>query len=166
MKKANKNYKLFFVIIIMVIVIFLIFKYARKNNSDNKSQNSAKNNATENGENYENNTSEYVKEIENGIMLNKSSKMGEDKKLGNLKISNTQLTTKNGMTTLLADVTNEGTSSTELKVITLKLLDESGNTLISLTGVIEALEPGKKTQLNISMTSDYIEAYDFAVFEK
>lgn len=92
--------------------------------------------------------------------------MTEDKKIGNLTISNIQLTTKSGMTTLLADVVNEGTTKTELKMIGVNLLNEKGETLTSVTGVIDALEPGASSQLNIAMTSNYINAYDLEIFEK
>ena len=38
--------------------------------------------------------------------------------------------------------------------------------LAKLTGVINSLEPGESTQLNIATTSNYITAYDFKIEEK
>ena len=48
----------------------------------------------------------YVQEMNDGISINKSTKLNEAKLVNGLLISNIQLTEKDGMTTLLADVTN------------------------------------------------------------
>ena len=157
MKELKKSKLLIISIIAIVLIIITILVGIKINNSKSKITQE---------DNQEEEKVDYVKEVEDGIKLNRSSKLNEDKKIGNLKISNPQLTSKGGMTTLLANVINEGSSKTNIKVVGVNLLDESGETLISLTGVIEALEPGGETQLNISMTSDYIEAYDFSIFEK
>ena len=43
------------------------------------------------------------------------------------------------------------------------LLDYEGNELTTVPGIIKELEVGETTQLNISLTSDYVNAYDFRV---
>ena len=78
-------------------------------------------------------------------------------------ITNIQLTTKDGMTTLLADVTNNSGASTEVRPVQITLLKQDGSELVTVTGIIDKLEVGGTTQLNIAMTSNYIEAYDFQV---
>ena len=67
------------------------------------------------------------------------------------------------MTTLLADVTNNTGSKTEVQTVDITLLDNNGQELTTVTGIISELEAGATTQLNIAMTSDYINAYDFKV---
>ena len=70
------------------------------------------------------------------------------------------------MTNLLADVTNKSNSKTGIKTLRITLLDIDGNELTTVTGIVNELEVNASTQLNISMTSDYINAYDFRVVEK
>ena len=67
------------------------------------------------------------------------------------------------MTTLLADVINNTGSKTEVQTVDITLLDNDGQELTTVTGIISELEAGATTQLNIAMTSDYINAYDFKV---
>lgn len=105
----------------------------------------------------------YVEEIEDGIKINKSSKLNEAKEIDGLTIANIQLTTKDGMTTLLADVTNNSGASTTVKPVQITLLKQDGSELVTVTGIIDKLDVGGTTQLNIAMTSNYIEAYDFKV---
>ncbi len=114
--------------------------------------------------NGEGNTSNsYVEEIEDGVKINKSTKLNEAKEIDGLTIANIQLTTESGMTTLLADVTNHSSAKTEVKSIEITLLNEDGAELTKVTGIINALDVGESTQLNIAMTSDYVNAYDFKV---
>ena len=108
----------------------------------------------------------YVEEIEDGIKINKSTKLNEAKEIDGLQISNIQLTTEGGMTTLLADVTNNSGAKTPVKQIEITLVREDGSEIAKITGIINELEVGATTQLNISTTSDYIEAYDFLVSVK
>ena len=67
------------------------------------------------------------------------------------------------MTTLLADVTNNTGAVTNVQTVDITLIDYNGNELTTVTGIIDALEVGATTQLNIAMTSDYINAYDFRI---
>ena len=108
----------------------------------------------------------YVQEMDDGISINKSIKLNEAKLVNGLLISNIQLTEKDGMTTLLADVTNKTEQKTELKKLKIVLLDESGNEIATMTAFINAINAGETTQLNASTTSNYIMAYDFKVAEE
>ena len=153
----SKNNKLtitgvIIVCIIIIAIIILIFKNINSNKNENVAENT--------------NYPSYVTEIEDGVKLNQSSKMTDERVFGNYTISNMQLTTKSGMTTLLADVKNNSSSKTGLKVVEIQLLNENGEGLITLTGIIEELEPGASSQLNTSVTSDYIQAFDYTIKEK
>lgn len=105
----------------------------------------------------------YVEEIEDGIKINKSTKLNEAKQVEGFLISNIQLTTKDGMTTFLADVTNQTEQASDIKTVEIILLTQNNEELAKLTGIINALDKGETTQLNIALTSDYVEAYDFKV---
>ena len=50
--------------------------------------------------------------------------------------------------------------------ILITALDENGNKLLSLTGVIDTVKPGETVQLNASVTADIANAYDFTVEKK
>ena len=141
-------------IIILLIILIIALISINKNN-----KNPEKN--ISNGE--ENKVESYVEEIETGLKINKSTKLNEAKEVQGLKITNIQLSTKDGMTTLLADVINNSGTKTALKTVEITLIDKEGNELTKVTGIIDSLDVGESKQLNIGMTSDYVNAYDFKV---
>ena len=140
-------------IVIIIIIISVIF-ICIKNNEEKNTKNTTEQNIT---------NESYVEEIESGVKLNKSTKLNEAKEVEGLTIANIQLTLDSGITTLLADVTNSSGSKTNAKTVQITLLDYEGNELTTVPGIIKELEVGETTQLNISLTSDYVNAYDFRV---
>lgn len=155
MKEKRKNNKR--VIILLIIVVFLIILVTflfSKNVNEQNNENVAKVNNVEES---------YVEEIEAGVKINKSTKLNEAKEVNGLLVTNIQLTAESGITTLLADVTNNTGNRTEAKVVNITLLDYEGQELTTVTGIIKELNVGETTQLNISLTSDYVNAYDFRV---
>lgn len=153
--KIKKNKKILICLIIIVLII-AISTIIVKNNKKEQNRKTEENTVNES----------YVEEIEDGIKINKSTKLNETKEVGGLTISNIQLSKESGMTNLLADVTNKSNSKTGIKTLKITLLDIEGNELTTVTGIVNELEVNASTQLNISMTSDYINAYDFRVVEK
>ena len=162
-RKSNKrnrknNLIKFILIIIVLIIISIIIALVLNRNKDKEQINS----------NNETNTlkeESYIEEIEDGVKINKSSKLNEVKEINGLLITNIQLTTKDGMTTLLADVQNNSGVKTDVKTLQITLLNKDGSELTTVTGIVNGLEIGETTQLNIAMTSDYVNAYDFRVSE-
>ena len=155
-KQKDKKINLWVIIILVVLVIAIIVGIVVKNaGNDDGDENVVESPGTE--------QVEYVEEIEDGVKINTSTKLNEAKQVDGLTITNIQLTTKNGMSTLLADVINNTDETTDLKTIELTLLDYNGEEIVTSTGIIDSIEPGETTQLNISMTSDYVNAYDFSV---
>lgn len=154
MSKNNKKIIIILVIaVILIIAVVTIYLINKKGSSDENS-------------NTQNEIESYVEEIEDGVKLNTSTAMNTSKTLGNLLITNIQLTNRSGMTNLLAEVVNNSDEATPLKTVEITLLSYDGEELAKLTGVINSLEPGESTQLNISTTSNYITAYDFRIDEK
>lgn len=162
-RKSNKrnrknNLIKFILIIIVLIIISIIIALVLNRNKDKEQINN----------NNETNTlkeESYIEEIEDGVKINKSSKLNEVKEINGLLITNIQLTTKDGMTTLLADVQNNSGAKTDVKTLQITLLNKDGSELTTVTGIVNGLEIGETTQLNIAMTSDYVNAYDFRVSE-
>lgn len=154
-KKTQKRNLIFVIIAIVVIalIIFIISLNKKSKQEENNTSNEISGNVAES----------YVEEIDSGVKLNKSNKLNEAKEVEGLTIANIQLTAESGITTLLADVTNNSGSRTNAKTVKITLLDYEGNELTTVPGIIKELEVGETTQLNISLTSDYVNAYDFRV---
>ena len=146
---------------IIIIVLFIIcLKTLLKKDIDN----------TENSEKefvlYNSSIADYVKESENGTKINISPKINQDMKLNGLDIKNIQLTCKNGITTLLADVSNNTNKDSEMKNINIQFLDEDNKEIRTVNGYIPSLKIGETTKLNVSMSSNLIIAYDINFSEK
>ncbi len=152
MKKRKISIKAWVIvaIILIIIIVAVIVNINKKN----------KHETTENDENS------YVEEIADGIRINKSTKLNESKLVNGLLISNIQLTESDGMTTLLADVTNKTEQKTSFKKLRIILLDENENEISSMIAFLNNINAGETTQLNVSTTSNYIKAYDFKVVEE
>ena len=153
--KKKNVLKPFILLIIILLIILIIALISINKNNKNPEKNIS------NGE--ENKVESYVEEIETGLKINKSTKLNEAKEVNGLKITNIQLSTKDGMTTLLADVINNSGAKTSLKTVEITLIDKEGNELTKVTGIVDSLDVGDSKQLNIGMTSDYVNAYDFKV---
>ena len=154
-ENKNNNKKIIIILVIAVILIIAVVTIYLINKGGNLGEN--ENNQTENQ------VESYVQEVEDGVKVNTSTAMNTSKTLGNLLITNIQLSNRSGMTSFLADVKNNGTEVTPVKTIQITLISYEGEELAKLTGVINSLEPGETTELNIATTSNYITAYDFKI---
>ena len=153
MKKQEKRMILILLAVLAIVIIALVInKNAKKENKENKAE-TANNTVTE----------EFVQVLEDGTKLNTSSELSKAKQVGAYKFENMQLTEQNGQTVLLADVTNTGSSATELQLVDVTLLDKNGKEIVKVGGIISPLQPGAKTQFNTSMTLDYANTYDFKI---
>ena len=106
---------------------------------------------------------EYVQILQDGSKLNKSEELLKEKKLDELEISNIQLKETGGITTLLADVKNNTNHEIQERDVTIEVLDKQGNVITKLNGTIDTVEAGGKVQLNMSVTGDVANAYDFRI---
>ena len=147
-------------IVIAIIVLVIITVVALVSNGVNNSNN--KSNVTSNLDKYE----KYVQPLEDGSKINVSNKLLETKEYEGLEISNTSLEWKNGVTILLADVINKGSTTKEQQKIYVVLEDKDKNEITRLSGIIDKVEPGKKVQINITTTKDVANAYDFRIEER
>ena len=150
-KKEKRMLLILLVILVIAIVIFVVNKNLKKENNSNGNENTAQQENTE--------TEEFVQVLE----LNTSTELNKEKQVGNYKFENMQLTTQDNQTVLLADVTNTGSSKTDIQLVDITLLDKDGKEIITVGGIISQLDPGEKTQFNTSMTLDYANTYDFKI---
>lgn len=144
--KLDKKKVIIFVISIALLIIG-IFVFLKNNEK------------TENIEEPE----VLVQTLEDGTKLNTSAKLKEIKKVGNIEISNSQLTNKDGKTTLLADVKNVGNTKIEMLELEIVFVDRNNKQVGTLNGLLGTIQAGEVVQLNVSSTNDYLEAYNYLV---
>ena len=157
MKEKLKNKKrkkqiviiIVFILIVIAITVVVIWKLKLKSN---KSETEKK-------------EIPPITIMEDGTKVNTREKINEAKLVNGLLITNIQLTERDGLTTLLANVTNKGEKKTDFKRLKIVFLDENGNEISTATVFITPLEVGETTELNASATANYINAYDFRIEE-
>ncbi|MFR0823171.1 MAG: FxLYD domain-containing protein [Clostridia bacterium] len=109
---------------------------------------------------------EFVDVLEDGTKLNNSTKLAETKTFNGMEISQFQLTEKDNVSILLGTITNTSDTVKGGYPITIQILDKADNEIITVGGFIGELQPGQSTQLSISATFDYANAYDFVIHQK
>ena len=156
--KNNNKMVIIGIIAILIVGVILLCVFIGKNKKN------ANGNNKEVSENVQ--LGEFEQIDANGIKVNVSSKLNEEKMYNGLKISNIKLSENNGETVLLADVENvSGSSIEDFTTIDVRFIDKEGNELGILTGLIKPLEVNEKTELNASITTDLANAYDFEILE-
>lgn len=132
------------VVLIIVIAIVVIFKTTKENKGEEKAE-------------------EYVEILDDGTKLNVSEQLKESKKIDGVEITDIQLTEQNGQSVLLANAINTTNTETVVMPINIIVLDKSGNEIGKIPGVIAPLKQGETKQLNVGITEDYSNAYDFKI---
>ena len=153
--KSNEK-KMISILLIILVIVVIIFAVT-KNKKSEKVENTA----------IENSSVESVVQVqEDGTKLNTSTKLNEPKEVGGLRFDNIQFTEKNGQTVLLANVTNNSGKATEMTLVEVTLIDKEEKEIEKLNGLISPLQAGASTQLNISTSLDYSDAYDIKIVIK
>lgn len=147
MKKKEKK-GLLILIVVAVLIIGAIWLMTR---GDNGEQVATDGNGKE----------PIVKVEEDGTKVNVSEKLNKDKVNSGFEISNISYTQSNGETILKARITNRtGSEQSEFfgKIV---LLDKSGKTIGNIPIMVSATQDGEATDVEATITEDYVEAYDF-----
>lgn len=123
----NQNEKRWIVLLVAVVIIaivfFVVLGFRNKDGED----------LADNSQNVPTNEEQYTVQLDDGTKLNTSEDFNSNKTYGDLEISNIQYTTRpDGMTVLLADVTNKGTTNHELEMVKITILDQNGKLLQKL----------------------------------
>ena len=104
----------------------------------------------------------YVAES-NGVKVNTSSKLTQDKTFGIYTFSNIRINTDSEGSVILANVSANSSTKTEGKTITIKIVDEQGKTVATLGGYIGQIKPGETNSFRAETTTDITNAYDFII---
>lgn len=155
----NSNEKRWVVLLVAVLLIAIILIVVLV--GVNKGEKDT--NLNEQQEETQVNEEKYVAETENGLKVNISEEFRKTKMYGDLEISNIQYTYADGMSLLLADVTNKGTTTHEKEIVKLTILGENDEVITEAQPVIETIEPGETVQLNASIWGDLANAKDFKI---
>jgi len=155
----KKNKKIIISILIIITLLMTIIFFVRNRNEEVNEPENENNIESENTVVKE----EFVQVLDDGTKLNISDELEKVKNIDGIEISNIQLTHKDGLTVLLADIKNNTGKKTSLKKIDVTLLDKEGKELAKISGLIEEMEIDGTTQLNTVVTSDYANVYDFKV---
>lgn len=155
----NKTLKIGIIVLIVALVIGIaVFFIVRGINNSIESNNPSDVKKSESKE-------EFVKITEDGTKENTSSKVGEKKTLDGLEITNAKLTYKKAlqMTELIANITNKTEKEMPSMEVRIHLIDKDGKELDYMDGPIGSLKPGETTQINIGITADFSNAYDYKI---
>ena len=159
----NKK-KIIVIVFVIVVLIAVIGGIAavilnRKKTNDTSPSNTVQESQIKNVENF-------VGELSDGTKINTNAKFNSPSTLGDLSVDNIRLKIKNGITTYRATITNNGDSQTELKEVTLVLLNEDGEEIATAVGIINVIAPGNSEEFTVSITSDYIHSSGYKIIEK
>ena len=157
MSKGTKTILIIIAIWVVILVSVVIIKNAGKEDKIAEAPEVTEENTVE---------EEFVEKLADGSKLNKSEELKEEKKLGTLSIGNIQLREVGGITTLLADVVNPTNTETERKKVKVEILDKQGEVITELKGIIDPIEANGKVQLNMAVTADVANAYNFRISER
>lgn len=105
----------------------------------------------------------YVDILEDGTKLNKSNKLHETKNIEGLEITEIQLTHQNGISVIVAKVTNTTDTDVELTPVEVTLYDDENKVLEVVEGVISPVNAGESVQLNMGVSADYANTYDLKI---
>ena len=161
-KGMKKNEKIVILVLVIILVAVIIFSVV-KNNSSSDTEETGTSSSTESSETELESAGDYSVVLEDGTKLNTSTKLNEDKTLEGLELTDIQLTESEGVTQILATMTNTSDEVQGGYIATLTLLDAEGNTLAVLSPYIPEIEPSESSTLNTSVTFDYSDAYDFTI---
>lgn len=159
----KKKEKLLIAVLIVITVIVIIFARMKK---DDKEQ------LTNQGTPVTDGTSEiiveekYVTTSEDGTKVNTSEALRSNKVVNGVEFSDIQLTQKSGETVLTATVKNTGSAATEMFAVDITLIDDAGQDIVTVGGLVAPMEAGATSTFETSMTLDYANSYDFRVTAK
>ena len=140
--------------VVIIIAVVIIVGIARENNKPVQ---------TPIEEEQVVNEEKFTTELSDGTKINTSEEFNNVKTYKDLEISNIQYTEKNGMSVLLADVTNKGNTTHEVEIVKITILGENGEEITQIKPAIGKIEPGETIKLNASITADVANAKDFKI---
>lgn len=146
MDKTNSNNKKKYIVILLILVVIIavvVFALLLKKTQNNLEQEKS-----------------YSTTLEDATRENNSEKIKETKEIDGLQISNMSITESDNLSKLNANITNITEEEFSESILDIKLIDDNGNELKTVSGFIGKINPGETIPLSISVTFDFVNAYD------
>lgn len=161
----KKNEKILIAVLVLITAIVIIFAVTRKGKNNSDMPSNVGTNLTDGEvENLQEEIVEqYVAVDEDGTKVNTSEALKSNKVVNNVEFSDIQLSQKNGETLLTATVKNTGTAASDLFSVNVTLVDDAGQDIVTVGGLVAPMQAGGTSTFETSMTLDYANAYDFRV---
>lgn len=135
-------------IIVSILIMSIIFIATRNKNKKNNEE--AKQN-------------EQVQTTENGIKQATSGKLQETKVVGDLEISDIQITEEDGLATITASVkNNSGVSKNEFPM-KIRVLNQSGETIQEVGAYVGKMQADETRGINASVNMEISQIYDIEI---
>lgn len=100
---------------------------------------------------------------EDGVKVNTSEELSKPKILDGIEINNIRLSCRNGLSTLLADITNTSNIPIDELTLNVEILDKEENVIMELTNQVYSINSGETKELNINVLGDIAGAYNFRI---
>lgn len=144
--KPNEK-KIIFILVIITIIVGIISLFVKNSKKEEKQE------TIDIG---------YTQTQEDGTKINTSEKLTQEKQLGTLKVSNISITESEGETTIRASIENTSMSTVKEFPITIKLLNEMGETLQEVGAYVGRMKAGESRQIHASVTMESSTIYDIS----
>ena len=95
-----------------------------------------------------------------GMIVNTSKKLSEDKKIDELVLKDIKLVQENGISKFVATIENNTNKDTDDFNLELVFVDKKGKSIETMYTYVKNLKPHEKFYLNIEAKLDYVTAYD------
>lgn len=158
MRKSEK--RLILILLIITIIVTAIY-FIMKNNSKTEELDGNNNNSQIQEQGKEN-----FSVLEDGTKLNISEKIKETKKIDGLEFTDIEITEKDNVTVILANVKNITKDIKKDYIVDIKVVDKNGNEITSLSGYIGEIKPNETIAFKTSATFDFANAYDIVITKK
>ena len=156
--RRRYNVIIFIIAIALVIgaIVLLVNNTIKGNDKDGKNTENSTNNLNNINTEYEQNSENNVPEIK------------EEKRFKEIKITNINFVYNPGnkMTTITADLKNEGTDEQAQEIVELKIKGQTGEEITTIEALIPNIKQGETKTLRCSATADLSNASNFEILEK
>ena len=152
-----ESYLLLILILVAALIISVIW-FITRGNEEEETRNPLVGTGTT--------SSEYVKEENDGTKVNTSDKVAETRQIDGIVIRDIRLEQSNGITRLIADLTNTTGQAKDRFLVDIQLFDKSGSLIGTIPGIVGKTQPGETIQMQVGITEDFVGAYDFKIVKK
>lgn len=150
----KKKEKIVIFILILITAILIVVNIIVKN------RNSEENLGATSG------NTDLVQISEDGTKTSISSEIAKKKQLDNLEVTDTKIVERNGLATMIANVTNNTGSEVKEFPVKIKLLNQKGEVIQEIGAYVGTIQQGETRQISASANIDISEINDFTISRK